>query len=61
VLSWPYAPTVGTDSKGAAATSYIKANLQSVATDLAALTGQRHPLATSGHRALDRIWFGASP
>lgn len=35
-----------TDSVGAATTTYIKADLQAVATALAAMTGQRHPLAT---------------
>lgn len=32
-----------TDSTGAATTTYIKADLQAVATALAAMTGQRHP------------------
>lgn len=36
-----------TDSTGPATTTYIKADLQAVATALAALTGQPHPLATS--------------
>ncbi|MEU8819366.1 site-specific integrase [Actinoplanes sp. NPDC048796] len=35
-----------TDSTGPATTTYIKADLQAVATALAALTGQPHPLAT---------------
>jgi integrase len=34
-----------TDSTGAATTTYIKADLQAVATALAAMTGQPHPLA----------------
>jgi integrase len=34
-----------TDSRGAATTTYIKADLQAVATALAAMTGQPHPLA----------------
>jgi integrase len=34
-----------TDSAGAATTTYIKADLQAVATALAAMTGQSHPLA----------------
>jgi integrase len=34
-----------TDSTGPATTTYIKANLQEVATALAAMTGQPHPLA----------------
>jgi integrase len=36
-----------TDSTGAATTTYIKADLQAVATALAAMTGQPHPLATT--------------
>jgi integrase len=36
-----------TDNNGPATTTYIKADLQAVATALAALTGQPHPLATS--------------
>lgn len=42
-----------TDSVGAATTTYIKADLQAVATALAAMTGQRHPLgaAEPTHRA----------
>ena len=36
-----------TDNAGPATTTYIKADLQAVATALAALTGQPHPLATS--------------
>jgi integrase len=36
-----------TDSTGPATTTYIKADLQAVATALAALTGQPHPLATT--------------
>jgi len=36
-----------TDSVGPATTTYIKADLQAVATALAAMTGQPHPLATS--------------
>jgi integrase len=35
-----------TDSTGAATTTYIKADLQAVATALAAMTGQPHPHAT---------------
>jgi integrase len=35
-----------TDSVGAATTTYITADLQAVATALAAMTGQPHPLAT---------------
>jgi hypothetical protein len=34
-----------TDSTGPATTTYIKADLQEVATALAAMTGQTHPLA----------------
>jgi len=34
-----------TDTTGAATTTYIKADLQAVATALAAMTGQHHPLA----------------
>jgi hypothetical protein len=34
-----------TDTTGPATTTYIKANLQEVATALAAMTGQPHPLA----------------
>ena len=34
-----------TDSTGPATTTYIKADLQAVATALAAMTGQPHPLA----------------
>jgi integrase len=37
-----------TDSTGAATTIYIKAHLQEVAAALAAMTGQRHPLASAG-------------
>jgi hypothetical protein len=40
-----------TDKTGPAATTCIKADLQGVATALAALTGQPHPLATSGGQA----------
>ena len=36
-----------TDSTGPATTTYIKADLQAVATALAALTGRPHPLATT--------------
>jgi site-specific recombinase XerC len=36
-----------TDRRGAATTTYIKADLQAVATALAAMTGQPHPLATA--------------
>lgn len=36
-----------TDSVGAATTTYIKADLQAVATALAAMTGQAHPLAVT--------------
>lgn len=36
-----------TDKTGPATTTYIKADLQAVATALAALTGQPHPLASS--------------
>lgn len=36
-----------TDKTGPATTTYIKADLQAVATALAALTGQPHPLATT--------------
>ena len=36
-----------TDSRGAATTTYIKADLQAVATALAAMTGQPHPVATA--------------
>jgi integrase len=36
-----------TDKTGPATTTYIKADLQAVATALAALTGQPHPLAIS--------------
>jgi site-specific recombinase XerD len=36
-----------TDKTGPATTTYIRADLQAVATALAALTGQPHPLATS--------------
>jgi hypothetical protein len=35
-----------TDSTGPATTTYIKADLQAVATALSAMTGQPHPLAT---------------
>ena len=38
-----------TDSTGAATTTYIKADLQAVATALAAMTGQPHPLAGLPH------------
>nr|BFE74770.1 hypothetical protein GCM10020092_080710 [Actinoplanes digitatis] len=36
-----------TDNTGLATTTYIKADLQAVATALAAMTGQPHPLAAS--------------
>lgn len=36
-----------TDTTGAATTTYIKADLQAVATALTAMTGQPHPLATT--------------
>jgi hypothetical protein len=36
-----------TDNAGPATTTYIKADLQAVATALAVLTGQPHPLATT--------------
>ena len=36
-----------TDNNGPATTTYIKADLQAVATALAVLTGQPHPLATT--------------
>ncbi|WP_174534870.1 tyrosine-type recombinase/integrase [Micromonospora chalcea] len=36
-----------TDRRGPATTTYVKADLHAVATALAALTGQPHPLATS--------------
>jgi integrase len=46
-----------TDSTGAATTTYIKADLQAVATALAAMTGQPHPLAiTTGP---DDLYRGA--
>jgi site-specific recombinase XerC len=44
-----------TDRTGPATTTYIKADLQAVATALAALTGHPHPLATT----LDEIGFRA--
>ncbi|MEV7624082.1 site-specific integrase [Actinoplanes sp. NPDC089786] len=44
-----------TDKTGPATTTYIKADLQAVATALAALTGQPHPLATS----MDQLGFQA--
>ena len=37
-----------TDSTGPATTTYIKADLHAVATALAAMTGQPHPLAFAG-------------
>jgi integrase len=37
------------DSTGSATTTYIKADLQAVATALAAMTGQPHPLADPAH------------
>lgn len=46
-----------TDTTGAATTTYIKADLQAVATALAAMTGQHHPLArTTGP---DGLYCGA--
>ncbi|WP_232533721.1 site-specific integrase [Plantactinospora sp. KBS50] len=39
-----------TDSTGPATTTYIKADLQAVATALAAMTGQPHPLAITPNR-----------
>ncbi|GGM58021.1 hypothetical protein GCM10011608_48730 [Micromonospora sonchi] len=39
-----------TDSTGPATTTYIKADLQAVATTLAAMTGQPHPLAAAADR-----------
>jgi integrase len=44
-----------TDRTGPATTTYIKADLQAVATALAALTGHPHPLATT----LDELGFRA--
>jgi integrase len=43
-----------TDSTGAATTTYIKADLQAVATALAAMTGQPHPLAGLPHTRAGR-------
>jgi integrase len=43
-----------TDSTGPATTTYIKADLQAVATALAAMTGQPHPLATAGRDDAER-------
>jgi hypothetical protein len=40
-----------TDSVGAASTTYIKGQLQEVATALAAMTGQPHPLAIATNNA----------
>ncbi|MFE9693730.1 tyrosine-type recombinase/integrase [Micromonospora sp. NPDC005806] len=40
-----------TDATGPATTTYIKADLQAVATALTAMTGQPHPLATTEDRA----------
>src|SRR6266545_600264 len=40
-----------TDSTGAATTTYMKGQLQEVATALAAMTGQPHPLANATHDA----------
>jgi integrase len=40
-----------TDRTGPATTTYIKADLQAVATALAAMTGQPHPLAFTGDEA----------
>lgn len=40
-----------TDTTGAAATTYIKASLQDVATALVAMAGEPHPLA---HPAISR-------
>jgi integrase len=45
-----------TDTTGAATTTYIKADLQAVATALAAMTGQPHPLAATGP---DDLYRGA--
>jgi hypothetical protein len=42
-----------TDRTGPATTTYVRADVQAVATALAALTGQPHPLATS----LDELGF----
>jgi integrase len=44
-----------TDSTGAATTTYIKADLQAVATALAAMTGQPHPLAGLTHTGGDTL------
>ena len=41
-----------TDSRGAATTTYIKAQLREVATALAAMTGEPHPLATGAAAVL---------
>src|SRR6266480_3213457 len=45
-----------TDSTGPATTSYIKADLYAVATALAAMTGQAHPLAEPRD---PRTWWGS--
>ncbi|WP_239314115.1 tyrosine-type recombinase/integrase [Plantactinospora mayteni] len=45
-----------TDSTGPATTTYINADLQAVATALAAMTGQPHPL--SGHGSEPRTRYG---
>jgi hypothetical protein len=37
-----------TDKRGPATTTYIKADLHAIATALAAMTGQPHPLAVAG-------------
>jgi integrase len=44
-----------TDTTGAATTTYIKADLQAVATALAAMTGQPHPLAALPHTSRDLL------
>ena len=44
-----------TDTTGAATTTYIKADLQAVATALAAMTGQPHPLAAFPHTSRDTL------
>ncbi len=44
-----------TDTTGAATTTYIKADLQAVATALAAMTGQPHPLAGLPHTSRDLL------
>ena len=44
-----------TDTTGAATTTYIKADLQAVATALAAMTGQPHPLAGLAHTSRDLL------